>query len=66
MQALSFEGEKGTKVVRGPIPSDLVDQAKAVRAELIEKLADVDDEIAELFVAEEEPTTEQIRAGAVT
>eukprot|EP00986_Skeletonema_menzelii_P020550 scaffold31604_cov223-Skeletonema_menzelii.AAC.1 len=37
---------------------DLVEEK---RMELIEKLADVDDEIGELFLMEEEPTEEQLK-----
>jgi len=36
--------------------------AKTARIELIEALANVDDEIGELFIEEKEPTTEQIKA----
>ena len=40
---------------------DLVDLVNEKRTELIEKLADVDDEIAELFINETEPTAEQLK-----
>jgi len=43
-------------------PSELADLVVQKRAELIEKLADVDDEVAELFLLEEEPSTEQLKA----
>ena len=61
MQSIAFDGEKGTKVVRGAIPSQLQQQADDKRRELIENLADVDDDIAELFIGEIEPTSEQLR-----
>ncbi|KKA26785.1 hypothetical protein TD95_003152 [Thielaviopsis punctulata] len=63
MDSIYFEGPRGTKVRRSPtIPPTLVEMAKEKRQELIEKLADVDDEIAELFLEEQEPTKEQIKA----
>lgn len=63
MKAIYNEGPKGeTVVVKDEIPADLVDLVKEKRQKLIETLADVDDEIAELFLDEQEPTQEQIKA----
>ena len=42
------------------IPEDMMEEAKERRSELIATLADVDDDMAELFLAEQEPTNEQI------
>jgi elongation factor G len=50
-----FEGPNGEKVVESDeIPANLKDLFEEKRNEMIEKLADVDDEIAELFLMEEE------------
>jgi len=62
MKSLKFEGEKGEKVVEGDIPADMVELVEEKRAELIERLADADDEIAELFLMEETPTAEDFKA----
>ncbi|KAL5619333.1 hypothetical protein FOVSG1_001555 [Fusarium oxysporum f. sp. vasinfectum] len=63
MQAMYFEGPRGTKVrVTDQIPGPLQEFAKEKRQALIEKLADVDDEIAELYLEEQEPTNLQIKA----
>ncbi|KAF3040293.1 Elongation factor G, mitochondrial [Didymella heteroderae] len=63
MQAIYSEGAKGEVVrVTDEIPADLVDLCKEKRATLIETLADVDDEIAEIFLMEETPTIPQIKA----
>ncbi|PHH54712.1 Elongation factor G, mitochondrial [Ceratocystis fimbriata CBS 114723] len=63
MDAIYFEGPRGTKIRRSPtIPPTLVELATQKRQELVEKLADVDDEMAELFLDEQEPTKEQIKA----
>lgn len=42
------------------IPADIADDVKAKRDALIEALADVDDEIAEKFLAGEEPTVPEL------
>ncbi|CAG9986987.1 unnamed protein product [Clonostachys byssicola] len=63
MKAMYFEGPRGVKVrVVNQVPPTLVELANEKRQALIEKLADVDDEIAELFLEELEPTNEQIKA----
>lgn len=60
-EAVYFDGEKGLTIVRGPVPDDLVTQCEEKRKELIERLAEVDDDIAELFISEIEPTIEQLK-----
>lgn len=62
MKAYVNEGASGETVTEIPIPPELVDQAKEYRQILIEKLADIDEGIAEKFLMEEEPTLEEIRA----
>lgn len=63
MKAMYFEGPRGIKIrVTDQIPGHLQAQAKEKRQVLIEKLADVDDEIAEIFLDEQEPTNDQIKA----
>ncbi|KAL5480271.1 MEF1 [Sanghuangporus weigelae] len=60
-KAVYNEGPKGDKIVESDeIPVEVADLAKAKRTELIETLADVDDEIAELYLEEKEPTKEQL------
>lgn len=57
------EGPRGEHiVVKDEIPADVQQLAKERRAKLIETLADVDEEIANLFLEEQEPTVEQIKA----
>ncbi|KAI9298688.1 translation elongation factor G [Neoconidiobolus thromboides FSU 785] len=60
MKAIYNEGYRGSDIVTKEIPQDLMEKAKIKRMELIENLANVDDEIAELFLMEEEPTSEQL------
>ncbi|MDQ3661371.1 MAG: elongation factor G [Actinomycetota bacterium] len=44
-----------------PIPAELQEQAQQYRHDLIEALADYDESMMETYVAEEEPSTDQIR-----
>ncbi|KAK3178073.1 Elongation factor G, mitochondrial [Lepraria neglecta] len=63
MKAIYCEGLKGETVrVSDEIPSDVRQLADEKRRKLIETLADVDDEIAEIFLDERTPTVEQIKA----
>jgi len=60
-EAIYFEGENGQKQVRKPIPDFMAAEAEEYRALMIEALADVDEEIGELYLMEEEPTVEQLK-----
>ena len=61
MKSYTFEGEKGVNVVEGGVPAHLMDVVLEKRAELLERLAEVDEEIGELFLMEEEPTVQQFK-----
>jgi elongation factor G len=63
MQALTWRGEtqKGEDYAIEEIPADLADQAAEYRQKLIETLADVDDEFAEAYLAEEEITVDRLK-----
>lgn len=55
------KGAKGIEIVESDeIPASVLPLAEQKRAELIETLADVDDEIADLFLAEEKISPEQL------
>lgn len=47
-------------VVSSEIPESVVELAKSKRAELIEQLAEVDEEIGEIFLNDETPSNDQI------
>ncbi|GAB5589260.1 Elongation factor G [Umbelopsis nana] len=53
------EGERGETLVVKDIPEELMELATGKRHELIEQLANVDDEIADIYLLEEIPTAEQ-------
>lgn len=61
--ALYNEGNQGEDIRSDKnIPEDLVDLVEEKRALLIETLADVDEEIADLYLEGEEPSIDQIKA----
>ena len=60
MKAVYFEGNNGEIVVEKDIPDELIEEATFRRLQLVETLADFDDEIAELYLADEEVPTEVI------
>ncbi|ORY19858.1 elongation factor G, mitochondrial [Clohesyomyces aquaticus] len=62
LKALYNEGPKGEIIVEKDVPADLVEFANEKRLKLIETLADVDDEIAEIYLDEGTPSSEQIKA----
>lgn len=62
MKCLRNKGENGEIIEESDeIPSDLQELAEEKRQEMIETLADVDDDIAELFLMEEDPSVEQLK-----
>ncbi len=63
MKAMYFEGDDGENVVEKEIPADIMELAKEKRAEMIAKLADVDDAIGEKFLMEEEISEAELMAG---
>jgi len=60
MKAVYFEGDNGEIVVEKEIPEELREEAEFRRLQMIETLADFDDEIAELYLADNEVPTEKI------
>ncbi|KAE8152864.1 elongation factor G, mitochondrial [Aspergillus avenaceus] len=63
MKALYNKGPSGEDIMEtDEIPEKVKGVAEERRKKLIETLADVDDEIAELFILEEQPTPDQLKA----
>lgn len=60
MKAVYFEGANGEIVVEKEIPAELVEEAEFRRMQLIETLADFDDEIAEMYLSDVPIPTEKI------
>ncbi|EPY49354.1 translation elongation factor G [Schizosaccharomyces cryophilus OY26] len=61
MRAIYNHGEKGEKVeFTDTIPEDLQGLAQEKRSSLIEMLADLDEQVADMYVMEETPSSEQL------
>lgn len=60
MKAFTFEGEMGTTIVPHDIPEELMADATAARAELIERVVEHDDVLMEAYLAGQEPTIEDL------
>ena len=65
MKALVWRGEtkKGEDYVVEEIPADMLDKAKQARHDMIETLAENDDQIMEKYLGGEEPSEAEIIAG---
>ena len=63
MKAIIYTNDLGTNMVEEEIPAELLDEAKKLRANMIEAVAETDDALMEKFFAGEEFTEEEIRAG---
>ena len=62
MKAMFFDGDNGEDIREEEIPAERMEEANTARHDMIAAVADHDDELAELFLAEQEPTIEQLRA----
>ena len=63
MKAFYFDGESGETIREEAIPADMLEEAKLRRQEMIEGVAEVDDQLGELFLADAPISEEQLRAG---
>ncbi len=62
MKALRFtEADLGATVEEGDIPAELLDDAAIAREELVETLADYDDDFAEKYLGGEDITVDEIK-----
>ena len=66
MKAITFEDDKGTTVVETDIPDDMGEAAELARLEMIEAIADHDEEIAEIFLMDEIPDQEALKTSIRT
>ncbi len=51
MKAISFEGDKGEKVVASEIPAELQEEATQKHVEMVERVAELDDTLTEKFLS---------------
>ncbi|MDG2303865.1 MAG: elongation factor G [Candidatus Binatia bacterium] len=64
-KALLGQGEKGQSK-QAPIPDDLVEAAESAREQLVEAVAEADDDLLEKYLEEGELGQEELRAGLVS
>ncbi|PIR55321.1 elongation factor G [Candidatus Peregrinibacteria bacterium CG10_big_fil_rev_8_21_14_0_10_36_19] len=62
-KAFTFEGPAGEKVVEIPVPEDMKGQMEEYRAILVEKVSEHDENLMEKFLADEEISVEELKAG---
>ncbi|OEH77033.1 elongation factor [Cyclospora cayetanensis] len=64
LEAVTFKGEKGEEVQRSSeIPEGMLEEAKARRSELVEALAELDEELADAYIQlEDKVSPEQIHS----
>ena len=63
MKAYNFEWDSGEKVTEIEIPADIKDKCEAYRLELMEKVAEFDDELMEKYFEVWELTSDEIKVG---
>ena len=61
MKAYNYLDDKGDQIEITDIPDDMKDDAETYRAEMIEKICETDDDLLEMFLEGEEPSTEQLK-----
>jgi len=61
MDAVTFDGNEGEKVVRGPIPSEYSESAEKARQEMLEALSMFNDEMLELLLEDQPVEQDMIR-----
>ncbi|WP_026079934.1 elongation factor G [Spirulina subsalsa] len=62
MRAKLYNNDLGTEIEDGEIPEEVRDLAEEYRAQLLEAVAETDEELLEKYLAEEELTEDEIRA----
>lgn len=63
MKAYVYEDENAVEHTITDIPADYQSKCEAAREQIIEKVADADDEIAEKFLEEQEISVDELKAG---
>ncbi|KAL0487330.1 mtEFG1 [Acrasis kona] len=61
-KAIRFAGDSGTDLQYSDVPEKYKEEVETKRTELLERLAEVDEDIAELYLNDQQPNVEQIKA----
>ena len=62
MKAYYYDGDKGDDIRVEDIPADMQDDAELYRAELIEKICELDDELTMRFLEDDIPSNDELKA----
>lgn len=62
MESITQEGEKGEKVIRGPIPEQFMADAKKYHAELVEAIVEHDEAAMSAYLEGTEPSVQELKA----
>ena len=60
-KAFYFDGENGEIIREGAVPAEYAEEAKQARHDIVEGVANVDDQLAEKFVADEPISDDELR-----
>ncbi len=61
-KAFYFDGDNGENIRVEEVPADYKDSAIAARRQIVEQVAEVDDQLAEKFVGDEEISNDELKA----
>ncbi|XP_062521638.1 elongation factor G, mitochondrial-like [Corticium candelabrum] len=61
-KAFYYESQSGEIIRESPVPDNMIDKVHKCKQELIETVANVDDQLGEIFVEEKQPTNKQLHA----
>ncbi len=61
MKAYSFEGQHGEQIKEIEVPNDLKEKINALRMEMLEKVAEMDDDLTEKYLNGEEISVEELK-----
>jgi elongation factor G len=62
MEVITFDGEMGMNVTRGPIPAEMQQAAEEARKTIMERIIETDDALMEKYLAEEPISVEETKA----
>ena len=62
MEAYTYNDDKGDNITIGEIPEEFREDAELYRAEMIEKICDLDDDLTMMYLEGIEPTADEMKA----
>ena len=62
MEAYTYNDDKGDNITIGEIPEQFMEDAELYRAEMIEKICDLDDDLTMMYLEGIEPTADEMKA----